>query len=71
MAVATTRLGNRFGFPKPEVVARYRESGAEFWSTGACGALRFHFQADGAVAVESARRENRRIWRWPAAADCP
>jgi competence protein ComEC len=71
VAIATASLGNRFGFPKAEVRQRYRERGARFWSTGECGAIRMHMQADGSWVASSARRQRMRAWRWPAAADCP
>jgi competence protein ComEC len=71
MAIATASLGNRFGFPRPEIVQRYTEAGSRFWSTGECGALRVHIAADGVIQATSARRQRNRIWRWPAAPHCP
>jgi competence protein ComEC len=71
IAVATASLGNRFGFPKEEVEARYRRAGVRFWSTGGCGALRLVIAADGEVLAASARRQRTGIWRWPPAAGCP
>jgi competence protein ComEC len=71
IAVATAGLGNRFGFPKDTVRERYETAGAKFWSTGDCGALRLRFEADGRIGIAGARRERRRIWRWPAAEGCP
>ena len=71
VAVATASLGNRFGFPRDEVEARYRRAGVRFWSTGECGALRLVIGAVGKTQAVSARRQRTGIWRWPAAADCP
>ena len=71
VAVAAAGLGNRFGFPRPEIRQRYERAGARFLSTGACGALRFLLSADGRIEARSARRERPGIWRWPPAADCP
>lgn len=71
LAVAPAGLGNRFGFPRPEIRARYEEAGTDFWSTGDCGALRIILRADGSVRVASARRQRPGLWRWPAAAGCP
>lgn len=70
-AVATAGLGNRFGFPRPEVRQRYERARARFFSTGACGGLRFVLFADGRIEARSARRDRPAPWRWPAAADCP
>lgn len=71
IAIATTGLGNRFGFPRKEIMERYISAGSRFWSTGACGALRVHIAADGSINAASARRERRAIWRWPAEPYCP
>jgi len=71
IAMATASLGNRFGFPKAEVEARYRRAGVRFWSTGDCGALRLVIRADGKTQAVSARRQRTGVWRWPPAADCP
>jgi len=71
LAIATTGLGNRFGFPRSEIVERYIAAGTEFWSSGACGAIRIRLAADGGIHTESARRKRKRIWRWPAARECP
>ncbi len=71
LAIASAGIGNRFDFPRPEVRRSYRSEGAAFWSTAACGALRLQIGPDGDWRAASARRENRRAWRWPAAADCP
>ena len=71
LVIATAGIGNRFGFPRPEVRQRYVEKGARFWSTAGCGALRIRFEADGEWRAESARRTSLRIWRWPAKDRCP
>jgi len=70
-AIATAGLGNRFGFPRPEIRQRYERAGARFFSTGDCGALRFVLFADGRIEAHSARRGRPAPWRWPAAEDCP
>lgn len=71
VVVASAGLGNRFGFPRAEVRARYRAIGADFWATGECGGLKLIVNRAGEISASSARRERRRIWRWPAAANCP
>jgi competence protein ComEC len=71
VAVASAGVGNRFGFPRPEVRERYRRAGIPFWSTDACGALRLELAADGSIKAASARRVRAAPWRWPVAPDCP
>jgi len=71
VAIATASLGNRFGFPRPEIRQRYSSRGTQFLSTGDCGAIRLTLQADGKLRASSARREKNRVWRWPAAGNCP
>ena len=70
-SIATASLGNRFGFPREEIRPRYIAAGSEFWSTGECGAVRILLTADGNIHAQSARRTRNRIWRWPAAPECP
>ncbi len=70
-SVATASLGNRFGFPRDEIRQRYTDAGSKFWSTGECGAVRILLTADGNILAESARRKRNKIWRWPAAPECP
>ena len=70
-SIATASLGNRFGFPRDEIRQRYINAGSNFWSTGECGAVRILLTADGKIHAESARRKRNRIWRWPAATECP
>jgi competence protein ComEC len=70
-AIATAGLGNRFGFPRDEVLDRYETAGVTFWWTGECGALRLRLNETGRVQASSARRSQKRIWRWPAGRHCP
>lgn len=71
LAIATAALGNRFDFPRESVRDRYRAAGIPLVTTGDCGALRIRLRAGEIRSLASARRERRRIWRWPAAAGCP
>jgi len=71
IAVATAGLGNRFDFPRASVRSRYELEGTRFWSTGECGALRLLLDRDGSMVASSARRVNKRIWRWPVEENCP
>jgi competence protein ComEC len=70
-AIATAALGNRFGFPRPEIRRRYEIRGTQFWSTGECGALRLVLRPGESLRATSARRVRDRIWRWPATDNCP
>lgn len=71
IAIATVGLGNRFGFPRPEVEQRFAAIGTPLWTTGACGALRIRVAADGTITSASARRQRPAPWRWRAASGCP
>lgn len=54
---------NRYGFPKEEVVARYREEGAVMLDTAQDGAITFRLGSSGmAMAPESYRHQMRRYW---------
>lgn len=56
LAWVSAGQGNRWGFPRPEVVERYRAAGAEIWTTADSGALE--------VTVEPVRGlVNPRRWR--------
>lgn len=71
LAVASAALGNRFGFPRALVRSAYEKRGIPLLSTGECGAIRLLMEPGAELQLSSARRERRRIWRWPAAANCP
>ena len=71
LAIATASLGNRFGFPRHETRQRFEFRGSHFMSTGECGAIRLRLLAGGGIEAASARRHRNRIWRWPAARNCP
>jgi competence protein ComEC len=69
--IASAGIGNRFGFPRPEVRGRLSRLGIPLWSTGECGGLSVTVAADGFLEAASARPQRPRIWRWPAAPGCP
>jgi len=71
LAIATASLGNRFGFPRPQIRERYAAFGIPFWSTGECGGLRVALDTDGSLHATSARLLRPAVWRWPAASHCP
>jgi competence protein ComEC len=52
---------NRFGHPKPQIVARWRQTGAEVLSTETSGALRAWLEAGGPV-VRERRHWRARLW---------
>lgn len=60
-AVFTVGYRNRFGHPKPEVVARYAARGSGLLRTDAAGAIRFVFGA-GAPVPQEYRKQNPRYW---------
>jgi competence protein ComEC len=64
IAIASAGFGNRWGMPRPEVVARWRAAGATVLDTATQGAVRVHFPASTApLAVEAERRDRPRWWR--------
>ncbi len=53
---------NRFGHPKPEVLARYEAQGSRLWRTDRDGAVRI--ELGGAMPSPAAwRQEHRRYWQ--------
>jgi competence protein ComEC len=67
-ALVSSGYANRFGHPKPRVVRRWREAGAEVHDTAAGGALRVSIAATG-ISVETRRKTQRRLWDAVARAD--
>lgn len=60
-ALVSSGHGNRFGHPKPEVMTRWREAGAESLGTSEGGALTVRLAPQG-PAVETRRRAHPRLW---------
>jgi len=58
-----TGYHNRFGFPRAEVVARYRTAGARWMETATAGAISVNITSGHAVRVTGWRQRHRRIWR--------
>jgi competence protein ComEC len=54
-AIASLAEGNRYRFPHPDVVARYRERSVRFLRTDRDGAVRARVQANGEVEVSCTR----------------
>lgn len=69
-AVVSAAYGNRFGFPRREVLERYHRQGAAVLSTTDCGALRAVFPRRGDPAVVAARVVRDRPWRWQPEEPC-
>jgi competence protein ComEC len=68
-AVFTPGYRNRFGHPRPEVVARYRAAGAQIRRTDFDGALTFDFAPGAARIPRAERAQDRRYWREAPARD--
>lgn len=63
IAVVSAGYANRWGFPKPLVVARWQDTGAELLNTGASGAVTVRVCADrGVVKLGTERERRRRFW---------
>ncbi len=61
-AVFTVGYRNRFGHPKPDIVARYAAQGSGLLRTDAAGAIRFVFGGEGPAPPEEYRKQNPRYW---------
>ena len=64
VAIVSAGYGNRWGFPKAPVVARWRAVGARVLNTATSGAVSLRLCADGGIGpMRTDRRERRRFWR--------
>jgi competence protein ComEC len=64
LALVSTDFGNRWGLPRPEVVARWQDGGAQVLSTAGSGALGVTVSPAGGVGpVTAHRRSEPRWWR--------
>jgi competence protein ComEC len=62
-ALVSTGYGNRYGFPKPQVVQRWQGAGAEIISTVTSGAVEIRLQKDGTLSMPRRFRSlHRRYW---------
>ncbi len=64
-AIVSASWGNRWGFPKPDIVSRWTRHGTTVLSTSDLGAIRFDVCPDGVSRPRSERLERRRIWHSP------
>ena len=60
-ALVSSGAGNRFGHPKPQVVARWCQAGAKVADTSDSGALHVRLAATG-ITMERRRRTHPRLW---------
>jgi competence protein ComEC len=65
VAVYTPGYRNRFGHPRPEIVARYAAAGIRSYRTDYDGAVIFSFGAGGSLTPSLERERERRYWRDP------
>ena len=64
-ALVSSGYGNRYGHPKPQVLARWRNAGAQTWDTSRGGALRLRLGGNdgaGGIEVETRRQAHPRLW---------
>jgi len=70
-ALAATGYRNRYAFPRPQVVERWRAAGARVLNTSVSGAIHFRFDASGPIGDPVTwRHEAGRFWHWKPA-DAP
>jgi competence protein ComEC len=65
VAVYTPGYRNRFGHPRPEIVARYAAAGIRAYRTDYDGALSFAFGEPGLPTPRQEREREKRYWRDP------
>jgi len=70
-AIISAASGNRFDFPRADVLGRFSKAGVQTLNTAHCGGIRMIAGARGEPAVQSARVTRKAIWRWPAGDECP
>jgi competence protein ComEC len=64
VAVVSASYGNRWGFPKPDVVARWRSTGAEVINTAISGSISVRMCAEAGLGKPSRWRNQRRhLWQ--------
>jgi competence protein ComEC len=61
----STGYRNRFGYPRPETVARYQATGAALLDTGQEGAITFRLEPGATLGPALYRRDRRRYWNPP------
>jgi len=61
-AIVSAAYANQWGFPRPEVRARWEASGAEILTTGASGAITIALGLSAGPQLTSRRERRRRYW---------
>jgi competence protein ComEC len=62
-ALVGAGAGNRWGFPKPDVLTRWQDAGARTFVTAELGALHVAVNEQGVQAPQSYRTSRRRYWQ--------
>ena len=63
IAIVSAGAGNQWGFPKPDVVARWQDSGARVLTTATSGAIGVRVCAGAGVSsISEFRKRARRLW---------
>ncbi len=62
LALVSAGQDNRFGHPRPEVVERWRQTGAEWLNTADCGAISVRVDAAGSVRSPDCMRRDHPHW---------
>lgn len=62
LALVSAGHRNRYGHPKPEILARYQNSGSQIWRTDRDGALLLTF-SQGSVRIQGWRQLHQRYWQ--------
>jgi len=57
-----TGYRNRFRFPHPKVVERYKNQGTKLWNTASCGSIRVLFRQDSTRIQNCHRLDHQRYW---------
>src|SRR5690606_16795421 len=60
VAIVSAGYGNRWGFPKEDVVMRWQEAGARVLNTADSGAIHYRVCAAGGVQLQSEQRSRSR-----------
>ena len=63
IAIFTVGYRNRFGHPKPEVLARYQQAGSKIYRSDQDGALMLEFNRVQGIAITRWRQQERRYWQ--------
>ncbi|HET7096216.1 MAG TPA: ComEC/Rec2 family competence protein, partial [Casimicrobiaceae bacterium] len=63
VAIFTPGYRNRFGHPRPDIVARYADAGVRTYRTDYDGALTFVFAPGRSLLPRAEREHDRRYWR--------